>query len=114
MVVGDPWDAYTGDKPPRPLVYPLGQERITDAVTKAGASVRSLSLHAPKPPPDPATSPVFDVAWFSDARPGYLRPGLVGAGPRLARTRVTEQALRAWDLGFRQVLTGIVNWESPA
>jgi hypothetical protein len=95
VIVGDPWDEYARDKLPRGWTYPLGQERIAEALAEAGATLGSLRLHSPKLPPDPGPSPVFDVWWFSDARPGYLRPGRTGRSRLLMRWTAVPVADRS-------------------
>src|SRR4051812_23669217 len=64
---GHPWDEYRKAKLPRGWAYPLGQERIAEALKGVGATVGSLSLGKPDLPPKSGPLTVFDVVWLGDA-----------------------------------------------
>ena len=73
LVIDDPpWDEYSKGRLAAGWAYPLGRNRIEQALSAAGARVGSLSLSGPDLPPRPEPPMVFDVFWLGDARPGYF------------------------------------------
>jgi hypothetical protein len=67
-----PWDEYSKDRVAPGWTYPLGRNRIEQALRAAGARVGSLSLGGPDLPPRPGPFAVFDVFWLGDAQAGYF------------------------------------------
>lgn len=106
MTEGRPWDEYRKAKLPRGWAYPLGQERIAEALKDASAAVGSLSLGRPDLPPKSAPLTVFDVVWLGDAAAGYFGPVGSGRGRLLMRWTAVPTADRTEVM--RQLDDGIL------
>ena len=104
MTEGRPWDEYRKAKLPRGWAYPLGQERIAEALKDAGATVGSLSLGRPDLPPKSGPLTVFDVVWLGDAAAGCFGP--VGPGRDRLLMRWTAVPMAARSEVMRQLDDG--------
>jgi hypothetical protein len=103
---GHPWDEYRKATLPRGWAYPLGQERIAEALKDVGATVGSLSLGRPDLPLKSGPLTVFDVVWLGDAAAGYFGP--VGSGRDRLRMRWTAVPVAARSEVMRQLDDGIL------
>ena len=92
---GHPWGEYRKARLPRGWAYPLGQERIAEALRDVGATVGSLSLGKPDLPPRSRLVTVFDVMWLGDATAGYFGPGRAGRNLLLMRWTAVPVADRS-------------------
>lgn len=120
MTDGPPWDEYSKGRLAAGWAYPLGRNRIEQALSAAGARVGSLSLWGPDLPPRPEPSAVFEVMWLGDARPGYFgevhsRRGLdllsmdLYAVPSAQRLAIASQLEAGWlDRGCKWAASALV------
>jgi hypothetical protein len=74
----DLWESYEKDRLPPGWSYPLGRDRIAEALRDAGAVLGSLRLWGPGRPPHAQPYSVCRVMWAGDSQADYF--GLVPVG----------------------------------